>query len=116
MNTTSPTRAEVADLCEKAAAVIATQGHCQGHLYDTRQAAGLPVEKCRVDVIGALNVAAHGTPRYAASPLVAAAERALTSRIEEPCLVTWNDKRGRRADHAVTLLQTTAIELRTEPK
>lgn len=93
--TAMPTNVELAELIDEAAAVIARNGLAKRYLYDTKQAnTGLPLEQCRVDIIGALNVAAHGTPRYASSPLVFAAER---------------DK-----DDAIVLLKRTAAELRTE--
>lgn len=111
----TPTDFELADLCDKAAAIIATNGLAKRYLYDTRQAGtGLPLEQCRVDILGALNIAAHGTPRYAGSPLVYAAERALEQRIDRASLVVWNDEKGRGKDDAIVLLKQTAAELRTE--
>jgi len=113
--TTAPTAVELAELCDKAAAVIARNGLAKRYLYDTRQAdTGLPLDQCRVDIIGALNIAAHGTPRYAASRIVYAAERALEQRIDRASLVTWVDEKGRDKDDAIVLLKTTAAELRTE--
>ncbi|MGW3196248.1 DUF6197 family protein [Streptomyces sp. NPDC001118] len=111
----APTKAELADLCDKAAEVIRKNGHHKGYLYDTRQAANrLLLKTCRVDIIGALNIAAHGTPRYAGSPLVFAAERELEKRIDRCSVVVWNDEPGRKAEEAVELLKTTAAELRAE--
>lgn len=113
MTTTAPTRTDLAELIDQAAAVIAANGLAKRYLYDTRQAAnGTPVEHCRVDIIGALNVAAHGTPRYASSPLVHAAERALEKHIEHASIVSWNDEKGRHADDAIVLLKTVAAQLR----
>jgi hypothetical protein len=110
---TAPTTAEIADLCDKAAAVIAKNGLAKRYLYDTRQAdTGLPLDQCRVDIIGALNIAAHGTPRYGASRIVFAAERALQKRIDRASLVVWVDEKGRDKDDAIVLLKTTAAELR----
>lgn len=113
--TATPTALELADLCDKAAEIITTNGHHKRYLYDTRQAqSGLPLDKCRVDILGALNTVAHGTPRYAGSPIVFAAETALTRRIDRVSLVVWNDEQGRGKDEAVDLLTRTAMELRAE--
>ncbi|MCW7941612.1 hypothetical protein AAW14_06070 [Streptomyces hygroscopicus] len=113
--TIAPTDAEIADLCDKAAEIIKANGFNKRYLYDTRQAAdGRLVQLCRVDIIGALNIAAHGTPRYAGSPLVYAAERALEKRIDRASLVVWNDEKGRDADDAIALFKQTAAELRAE--
>ncbi|MBA2951642.1 DUF6197 family protein [Streptomyces himalayensis] len=112
---TQPTTTEVAALLDEAAGVIGKNGLNKRHLYDTKQAdTGLSLDRCRVDIIGALNIAAHGTPRYAQSPGVYAAERALLDRIDRPSLVTWNDEKGRDKDDAVQLLLRTAAELRAE--
>lgn len=111
----APSDAELADLYDKGAAIIRTNGHHKRYLYDTKQAAtGLALAKCPVDIIGALNIAAHGTPRYAGSPLVYAAERELEKRIDRASLAVWNDEKGRKADDAINLLTGTAAELRTE--
>lgn len=113
--TATPTELELADLCDKAADIIATNGHHQRYLYDTKQAeTGLPLNQCRVDILGALNIVAHDTPRYAGSPLVFAAESLLVQRIDRASLVVWNDEKGRSKDDAITLLKQTATELRTE--
>lgn len=110
-----PTTTELADLCDRAAAVIDTNGHHKRYLYNTKQAqAGIALAKCRVDILGALNIAAHGTPRYAGSPLVFAAETALARRIDRVSLVVWNDTQGRTKGDAINLLKRTATELRAE--
>jgi hypothetical protein len=107
--------ADIADLCDKAAEIINANGFNKRYLYDTRQAAnGTPVEDCRVDIIGALNTAAHGTPCYAGSPAVFAAEQVITARIAAPSVVVWNDTKGHNADGAIALLKRIAAELRTE--
>ncbi|MFE5368112.1 DUF6197 family protein [Streptomyces mirabilis] len=111
---TTPTDAETADLCGKAADVIDLNGHCKRDLYDHRQAAGgtKPAD-CRVDIIGALNIAAHGTPVYTGRDLrVWAAEQAILNRIPEPAIVTWNDARGRGKREAAKLLRDTAASLK----
>jgi len=111
---TEPETAEVADLLDKAATVIDVNGHCKRNLYDHRQAAGgtKPAD-CRVDVIGALNIAAHGVPVYTGkSLLVWRAEEALLARIPEAAIVTWNDARGHGKREAAKLLRDTAAGLR----
>jgi hypothetical protein len=110
---TAPTTAEIADLCDKVAAVIDRNGHCKRDLYDHKQAAGTKPENCRVDIIGALNIAAHGTPVYTGRDLrVWAAEQAILSRIPEAAIVSWNDARGRGKREAAKLLRDTAASLR----
>jgi hypothetical protein len=107
--------ADVVAVLEQAAAVIEANGFTKRYLYDRRQAgAGKSLRFCRVDVIGALNIAAHGTPVYAGSPAVASAEAALLARITEAAIVTWNDATGRTAADAVALLRNTATELQAE--
>ncbi len=111
---TEPTAAEVADLCDKAADVIDKNGHCKRDLYDHKQAAGIKPENCRVDIIGALNIAAHGTPVYnGRSLLVWRAEEAILARISDAAIVTWNDARGHGKREAAKLLRDTAASLRT---
>lgn len=110
---TAPTRAELADLCDNAAAIIRSNGHHQRYLYNIKQAqSGLPLDQCSVDILGALNIAAHGTPRYAGSPLVFAAEQVLQQRIDRAALVVWNDEQGRTKNDAINLLTNTANDLR----
>jgi hypothetical protein len=111
---TEPTTAEIADLCDKAAEVIDSNGHCKRDLYDHKQAAsGTKPANCRVDVIGALNIAAHGTPIYTGKSLLTwRAEDAILARIPEAAIVTWNDARGRGKREAAKLLRDTANSLR----
>lgn len=110
---TEPTTAEVADLLDKAADVIDANGHCKRDLYDHKQAAGTKPANCRVDIIGALNIAAHGVPVYTGkSLLVWRAEDALLARIPDAAIVTWNDARGHGKREAARLLRDTAADLR----
>lgn len=111
---TEPTDAEIADLCDKAEGVIDANGHCKRDLYDHKQAAGgTKLADCRVDIIGALNIAAHGTPVYTGRDLrVWAAEKAILARIPEAAIVTWNDARGHGKREAAKLLRDTAAGLR----
>jgi hypothetical protein len=111
---TIPTDVETADLLDKAAGVIDTNGHCKRDLYDHKQAAGgtKPAD-CRVDLIGALNIAAHGVPVYTGRDLrVWAAEQAILARIPEAAIVSWNDARGHGKREAAKLLRDTAAGLR----
>jgi hypothetical protein len=111
---TIPTDAETADLIGKAADVIDVNGHCKRDLYDHKQAAGgTKPAGCRVDIIGALNIAAHGTPVYTGRDLrVWAAEQAILARIPEAAIVSWNDARGHGKREAAKLLRDTAASLR----
>jgi hypothetical protein len=110
-----PETAEVADLLDEAATVIDTNGHCKRDLYDHKQAAnGTKPSGCRVDLIGALNIAAHGVPVYTGkSLLVWRAEEAVLARIPDAAIVTWNDARGHGKREAAKLLRDTAASLRT---
>ncbi|MEV7975355.1 hypothetical protein [Streptomyces sp. NPDC086519] len=111
---TEPTTAEVADLLAKAADVIDANGHCKRDLYDHKQAAsGTRPANCRVDVIGAVNIAAHGTPVYTGKSLLTwRAEEAILARIPDAAIVTWNDARGHGKREAAKLLRDTAASLR----
>lgn len=111
---TDITAAEIAELCENAADVIDANGHCKRDLYDHKQAAdGTEPQHCRVDIIGALSIAAHGVPIYTGkSLLVWATEEAILARIPDAAIVTWNDARGRGKREAAKLLRDTAASLR----
>lgn len=113
---TEPTTVEVADVLDKAADVIDKNGHCKRDLYDHKQAAaGTKPADCRVDLIGALNIAAHGQPIYTGKSLLTwRAENALLAHIGEPAIVTWNDARGHGKREAAKLLRDTAAALRAE--
>lgn len=114
MTLTEPSTTEVADLIANAADVIDRNGHCKRDLYDHKQAAGgTKPQDCRVDIIGALNIAAHGTPIYTGKSLLAwRAEDAILARIPEAAIVTWNDARGHGKREAAKLLRDTAASLR----
>lgn len=111
---TEPTTAEIADLCDKAADIIDANGHCKRDLYDHKQAAnGTKPANCRVDIIGALNIAAHGVPVYTGKSLLAwRAEDAILARIGDAAIVTWNDAKGHGKREAAKLLRDTAASLR----
>ncbi|MFC5204574.1 DUF6197 family protein [Streptomyces kaempferi] len=107
------TTAEVADLLAKAADHIEAVGFCKKYLYSVRQAeAGIALSKCEVDVIGAINMAVHGTPRHVGGdPLTHAAEKAVEARIDAPSLAAWCDYRGNGKAKAIALLRDTAASL-----
>lgn len=111
---TAPTETDVAAVLDLAAQHIEKFGFCKKYLYNVRQAAaGLPLERCEVDLIGAINVAVHGTPRHVGGdPLTRLAEKALEARIEAPSVATWCDYPGNGKAAAVDLLRTSAAELR----
>ena len=106
--------AEVADLLDKAASHIETVGFCKKYLYSVRQAAnGMPLDECEVDVLGAINFAVHGTPRYVGGdPLAWAAEKAVANSIDAPSVAAWCDYRGNGKAKAIALLRDTAHCLR----
>jgi hypothetical protein len=111
---TTLTGADIAAVLDLAADHIDTVGFCKRYLYSIRQAdTGLPLDKCQVDVIGAINVAVHGTPRHVGGdPLTRLAERALEARIDAPSLATWCDYPGNNKQAALDLLRDTAASLR----
>ncbi|MCX5253550.1 hypothetical protein OOK27_05105 [Streptomyces canus] len=112
--TTAPTDEEIAEVCDKAAGHIDAVGYCKKYLYSVRQAEnGLPLNQCEVDVIGAINVAVHGTPRYVGgNPLTHATEKAIEARIDAPSIAAWCDYRGNGKAKAIALLRDTADSLR----
>jgi hypothetical protein len=114
VTTKAPAATTIADVLDKAAEHIDTVGYCKKYLYNARQAAnGLPLGQCQVDVIGAINVAVHGTPRHVAGdPLTRLAEQAVAARIDAPSVAAWCDYPGNGKDAAISLLQNTAAELR----
>jgi hypothetical protein len=116
MTTTPTTTAtEIADVLDKARAHIVRVGFCKKYLYNTRQNRnGLPLDRCEVDVIGAINVAIHGTPLHPVTPLNAAVEKAIEARIDAPSLATWCDYKGNGKQQALDLLRDSADRLRRE--
>jgi hypothetical protein len=109
-----PTDGDVAAVLDLAADHIETVGYCKKYLYSVRQATGgLPLDKCQVDAIGAINVAVHGTPRHVGGdPLTRLAEQAVEARIDAPSLAAWCDHPGNGKDAAIDLLRDTAATLR----
>lgn len=108
----------LADILDKAADVIDRNGHHQGYLYDESKAdGGLLLQACPVDVVGAINVAVFGKPRWpaeehAGSPLAQAAALALQDTVGP--VVGWNDEDGRTQDEVITALWETAERLRKD--
>ncbi|KAB1146763.1 hypothetical protein F7R91_14380 [Streptomyces luteolifulvus] len=116
VTTITPTDAEIALTLDAAADHIESVGYCKKYLYSVRQAEnGLPLDKCEVDIIGAINVAVHGTPRHVGGdPLTWAAEKALNASIDAPSVAAWCDYRGNGKAKAIALLRDTAASLRGE--
>lgn len=114
--TTAPANADIAAVLDLAADHIEAVGFCRRYLYSVRQAQnGLPLDKCEVDVIGAINVAVHGTPRHVGGdPLTWATEKTLEARMDAPSVVAWCDLPGNNKAAAVTLLRDTASSLRKD--
>lgn len=111
--TTTTTATEIADVLDKARAHIVQFGFCKKYLYSTPQARnGLPLDRCEVDLIGAINVAVHGTPLHLVTPLTTAVEKAIEARIGAPSLAAWCDYKGNGKQQALDLLRDTADRLR----
>lgn len=95
-----------------AADVIDTQGFHRHYLWDTRQAGrGTPIEKCRVDIAGALAVALYGHPRFAGASLILAIEQLIVDRTGAPSLPAWYALARPRTADAVALLRRIAHDL-----
>ena len=121
MNATidAPSKTAIADALDKAADVIDRNGHHKGYLYDEAQAdSGLLVQCCRVDVVGAINIAVFDVPRWPAEEhpgcaLAQGAVLALQETVEKP-VPGWNDEPERTQDDIITNLWETAERLRRE--
>ncbi|MFD7705590.1 hypothetical protein [Streptomyces sp. NPDC059786] len=107
---------DIAAVLDLAREHIEEVGYCKRYLYSIRQAdEGTPLDRCAVDVIGAITVAVHGTPRHGGSdPLTYAAEQALLARIDIASLASWCDLPGNGEAQAILLLRETAAHLRGE--
>lgn len=112
--TIAPSAVGVAAVLDLAADHIDKVGFCKKYLYSVRQAEnGMPLDACEVDVIGAINVAVHGTPRHVGGdPLTWAAEKALVARVDAPSVAAWCDYPGNGKQAALDLLRDTAASLR----
>lgn len=119
MTTPGPSNADIADVIDKAAEIIDRNGHHQGYLYDEDQAdGGLLLKFCRVDAVGAINIAVFDMPRWPAednpsSPLAQAAVLALQETVGKP-VPGWNDEDERTQDDVITFLWETSERLRKE--
>ncbi|MGW1492614.1 DUF6197 family protein [Streptomyces sp. NPDC002402] len=115
-----PSPAAIADILDKAADHIDAVGWHQSYLYDADQAeAGTPLPECRVCILGAINVAATGTPRYGAAyragdeplPLmVNFAQDAVARHLGSPGFdsAVWNDMGERTQDEVTQALRDAA--------
>jgi hypothetical protein len=107
------TAREHADVLDKAAKVIEANGFFKHYLWDTKQeAAGTPLQDCRVDIVGAIAIVLFESPCYAGSPRVRAVEQALVYHITAPSLAAWCTYPGNRQQQAIQLLRDTAATLR----
>lgn len=117
MSTETQSRAsQAADVLDKAAEHVLEVGLHKGYLYDEQQAkTGLPLDRCKVDVVGAILNAAYGKPRYPATEpvinLTDVALAALENQVGMP-LPAWNDAAQRTADEVFDELTATAARLR----
>lgn len=107
---------QAADVLDKAAEHLLEVGLHKGYLYDEEQALdGLALNRCKVDVVGAILNAAYGKPRYpSAEPainLTDVALAALEEKVGQP-LPAWNDAAERTVDEVFDALAATAAQLR----
>lgn len=106
----------VHDVLEDAADAIDRNGYCRHYLYSTAQAeAGLPLDRCAVDILGAINLVTHGSPLYAiGDQLAKVAEAAIAARINAPSVAAWSCYPRHGKKQAIQLLRSVAAELRAE--
>ncbi len=105
--------ARAVDILDDAAKIIETNGYFRHYLWDTGQnARGTPIECCRVDIIGAISIAAYGSPTYAGAPRVLAAESYLTKQVDAPSIAAWSCRPGNGQQQALDLIRSTADALR----
>lgn len=110
MTTTALT---IADIADKAADVIEVNGYCKWSLYNFNQfREGIDPKRCQVDVIGAINIAIHGTPLYNRTGQGWAVEQAVEAHISAPSIASWCSRRGNGKTEAIRLLRDTAANLR----
>ncbi|MEU0393866.1 hypothetical protein ABZ208_13985 [Streptomyces sp. NPDC006208] len=103
------------DVVIEAAHHIECNGYSAHYLYSVPQAqAGRPLAQCAVDVIGAISLAAHGTPAHPATALTRATEQAVLAHTTAPSLAAWSDYKGNGKQRALALLQETAAGLRAQ--
>ncbi|GAA1111839.1 DUF6197 family protein [Streptomyces javensis] len=116
-----PSPAEIANLLDKALAVLTTNGWCQGdastfHDIDQEHDEDLDPSQCRVCARGAINIAAEGDPRpptaYELSVLADAATATLAETLSVDDVTVWNDAEGRTSDQLHTAITRTIARLR----
>lgn len=106
--TTWTTNAQLADLFHTAAGVITIRGlHKGDHGSD-----GSDPDHCAVCTLGALNVAAYGSPfpdpANLLDPLIVTARARLREVIGEPVIGAWNDRPGTTRGQVVRALSEAA--------
>lgn len=121
-----PTAAELADVLDKAATVIETNGWHRGYLYDEdRYEEGTALRDCPVCALGAINAAVCGSPLlgitgehdiYSAIALADAAANAVARHLNVAAspreVAWWNDELHRKQDDVVQAFRDTAANLR----
>ncbi|GAA1887612.1 hypothetical protein GCM10009837_06680 [Streptomyces durmitorensis] len=123
--TTTPTKAEIADVLDKAIDVIDRVGWHRGYLYDEEQAEeGKALRDCPVCALGSISVAICGSPTLGAGDrdiheavaLADAAAVAVARHVGVPPVprqvAYWNDELQRTADDVRNAFRDTAAELR----
>ncbi|MFE2563128.1 DUF6197 family protein [Streptomyces mirabilis] len=113
----APTLTEIADYLDRARAHIVRVGYCKKYLFNTQQhRGGTPLDRCAVDLDGAIGVAVHGTPLHLGrDPFTRAVVEAVLARITAPSLAAWCDYKGNGKQQALDLLRETAARLRRSP-
>lgn len=103
-----PTKNETADLLEKAADVIFTQGHCKGQLEN---------DKGEVCAVGALKVAAYGIAyniynEVSDGVIFDNSYQALCNKLDPYAITTWNDLPETTAEQVMDTMKEVAKDLR----
>lgn len=115
-----PTHAEIADVLDRALAVLTANGWCQGDAFtfhDTDQELDDSVnpDQCRVCLRGAVNIAAEGHPLppevYEPGVLADAAVTALAETLGVDDVTVWNDAADRTAVEVRDVLTRTIDRL-----
>jgi hypothetical protein len=105
---------QTVEILRGAKAVLQERGWYQGNYYNEGKAGfGIPVEECEVCLMGAINVAAGGSPDHIGIESGAVHEyitSILKARHESRVKVAyWNDLKKRRVEDVLALLDV-AIE------
>jgi hypothetical protein len=112
---TQPTLTEIADVVDKVRSHIVRFGFCKKYLVSIGQfRSRVPLDRCAVDLDGAISVVVHGTPLHPVTPFTAAVEEAIAARIAAPSLAAWCSYKGNGKQQALNLLRDTAAQLRKE--